>query len=119
MKRLLLVALFLSSCATTKEQDGEQVNYDTYPYDISCPIPRINLEIGQQWDDRIDGPNLKQAIKRCEQKFPHSPCLKTFTKISFQNYRAICAKRNDHVTISPEEINEVQKEFPDPEDSQK
>ena len=119
---LIILAGLLSmlhSCSTTAVQ-GKTVDFNQYPDDIACPVPNVVVLKGApEWDDRTDRPNLKTAIRRCAEKFPNSPCLKTFTKIGFQDYTAICAKKYNHVVISPEDLDEIQKEYPDPEGKSK
>ena len=38
----------------------------------------------------IDQKSLEGAQARCEQLYKASPCLKSFIKMDFQEYRAIC-----------------------------
>ena len=58
---------------------------------LNCSIPTIVNISGEAWNS-IDERNYKQAIKRCPEKYPKSPCLRTFTKVRPGIYRAICGR---------------------------
>lgn len=57
---------------------------------INCPeTKRLGLPYSN-----LDEANYRLAIPRCAQLFPVSPCLKVFSKIADNTYRAICGASN-------------------------
>ncbi len=47
-----------------------------------------------EWTRR-DDTTLAVSQKRCEAKFPDSPCVKLFRKHSFQGYHVVCSNLKD------------------------
>lgn len=56
---------------------------------LQCPQTILVNNTGVDWTVR-DKENLAISKTRCVVHYSDAPCLKKFTKISFQNYHAIC-----------------------------
>lgn len=58
----------------------------------SCPIPEVKNYSNIAWTD-VDSNNVKVASNRCKTLYTKKHCLIKFHKIGFQEYKAICGKR--------------------------
>lgn len=57
-----------------------------------CPVPEIKNNTILSWTN-VDTSNVEVASKRCKTLYTKKHCLIKFTKIGFQEYQAICGKR--------------------------
>lgn len=56
-----------------------------------CADTKIYNVSSDPWNE-TDVINYAISTKRCPEKYPRSPCLKKFTKIRENTYKAICGK---------------------------
>ena len=66
------------------------------PYSF-CPTTMLRDDSKLDWQES-DAIHALTAQRRCQEKFPLSPCLKTFIKRDTNVYWAICNDGNNEVT---------------------
>lgn len=57
-----------------------------------CPVPEIKNYSRLAWTS-VDTNNIDVASNRCKTLFTKKHCLTKFHKTAFQQYRAVCGKR--------------------------
>lgn len=102
MKALKLVILLAAvSCKTVEEPKSEQTSAPKAEQSTKT-VCRGTKMVGWESSESMtpmDRTSYQTAKRRCPEKYPRSPCLVTFERVSENNYRATCgAAREDSST---------------------
>lgn len=60
----------------------------------ACAPTTVENRTTENWTSR-DQSHLVWAVRRCEERFPESPCVRSFRKNKPQGYRVICGAESE------------------------